>query len=52
MTFRLVHCSDPDEQRDADDGLRWQDDAPVREVISGGVRRLVLDDGLDREVLR
>lgn len=50
--MRLVHCSDPDEQRDADDGLRWQDDAPVREVVRDGVRRLVFDDGDDREVIR
>ena len=45
MTWRLISCSDPDERRDSDDGLRWQDDAPVREVItSRGVRVLVLDD--------
>jgi hypothetical protein len=49
VTWRTVHCSDPDEQRDSDDGTRWQDEAPVREVItSRGVRRLVLDDGPQR----
>ena len=45
MTWRTIHCSDPDEWRDADDGTRWQDEAPVREVITRrGIRRLVLDD--------
>ena len=52
MTWRTIHCSDPDERRDSDDGLRWQDDAPVRAVAFEGRRRLTYEDGRDVEVVR
>jgi hypothetical protein len=53
VTWRLVHCSDP-EGLDADDRLvSWKDDAPVREVRTAkGTTRLIYEDGRDREVIR
>lgn len=53
MTWRTVHCSDP-EGLDADVRLdSWKDDVPVREVRTDkGTTRLVFDGDDRPEVVR